>query len=117
MNLKDLEPGDIVHYRCGGSGVVVEYFNYGNGLTPHRICVLDDFSYYYEDGLLLEKEKHPLDIISIEKKPTPVVRTLWAAWDDKPDEGILLPRLPCGAWGNILKITITNGEPSIERVK
>jgi hypothetical protein len=73
--------------------------------------VWDNYGFWETDNA-----SHPLDIIRIEKAPKPVVETYWLLKVDDEDV-ILRDYRPSNGWDRIHKITITDGEATIERVK
>lgn len=104
INRDDIEAGDKCYTRDGGC-LVAREVNGGKALGPEPIEQWDAIGLYHVEG-----EKHPLDIIRIEKAPKPVVEEIYAMW-----LGNDVASAEIDSYGNIggydhaIKLTIING--------
>lgn len=113
IDLSKLKVGDSVKLRCGGVIEVGSDFYFGSDI------VVIDGGVWNIDGKFLSNLTCQLDIIEVIPKPEPVVRHVWLAYDNELEKDSVAlywknpPELP---WVNKYKITITDGNPSIEKV-
>lgn len=113
INTDKIEAGDKVHLRDGS--VIVARRSAGDGDNEVRLLGAKLASWFRDGRWLSIEAEHPLDIIRIEKKPKPVVETYWFGKDGKFCSFLPPDHLDC--WPLAYKITITDGEATIERAK
>lgn len=108
INRDDIEAGDKVYTRDGGCMVAYMHGEYIT-LAGHSLNAWDGSGLY-----LACCDKHPLDIIRIEKAPKPVVVTAYMCSNGG---GWCADSSPNG-WAKAIKLTIINGKlDKAEQVK
>lgn len=112
INTAEIEAGDKVHLRDGS--VLVAWTDDNDNL---RIGADYDDGWETCGARSYGITSHRHDIIRIEKAPKPVVETYWLCLGSGLPEVFITQ---CKEWAwfeSVYKITITDGEATIERVK
>lgn len=113
IDLSKLKAGDSVKLRCGG---VVEIIR-----VDSECIYIDDYWWIIRDAGL-KKESHPFDVIEAIPKPEPVVHIAYVAMlpklclDDDIYRELNDIKRDYSEATPIFKITLTDGEPTIEKV-